>query len=103
LTAALAYSETSESLLPQLGGEEAAAEELAVVWAVVRFAESMPTSVEDRRALEKAHTGLRAIATALGTDEAGMKELLRRRYELLARNDQPGRDPCPADAPGVVT
>lgn len=79
---------------------ESVAEELAVVWAVVQFAESMPASVEDRRALEQAHASLCEVAASLGTDEEGMKEVLRRRLEGLgADGEQARHEPWSKDAP----
>lgn len=57
-----------------------AAEDLAVVWAVVRLIESMPASVDDRLALEDARVRLLELAACLGTDEVGLKDLLGRRY-----------------------
>lgn len=89
MTVAFAYDATSEVLLPQ--GEEgesaAAAEDLAVVWAILRLADSAPASVEDRRALGEARLSLIELAAALGTDEAGLKELLRARYERLGEGE----------------
>lgn len=100
MTAALAYNATSQVPLRQWGEGEGAAEELAVVWAVVQFAESMPASVEDRRALERARASLREVAAALGTDEEGMRELLRRRFEGLRAGDEQARhEPWLKDAP----
>jgi predicted secreted Zn-dependent protease len=87
LTVPLAYNATSEVPLPQWREAEGAAEDLAVVWAIVRLAESMPASVEDRRALDEARASLHELAAALGTDEAGMKELLRERYFTIRESD----------------
>lgn len=81
MTVALAYNATSH--VPWLEEGEGAAEDLAVVWAIVRLAESMPASVEDRCALNQARKTLRELAAALGTDEAGMEDSLHRRYERL--------------------
>lgn len=83
MTVALAYDATSEVLLPQWGEGENAAEDVAVVWAILQLADSAPASVEDRRALDEARASVVELAAALGTDEAGLKELLRVRYERL--------------------
>jgi hypothetical protein len=87
LTVAFAYDATSEVLLPQGQEGESAAEDLAVVWAILQLADSAPASVEDRRALGEARLSLIELAAALGTDEAGLKELLRARYERLGEGE----------------
>ncbi|HEY8722853.1 MAG TPA: hypothetical protein VIL92_03205 [Gaiellaceae bacterium] len=80
MTAALANNAMAHSS-PFLGEGGSAAEDLAVAWAVVRYAHSMPAAVEDRAALETAQTELLQLAEALGLDDEALKELLRSRVE----------------------
>jgi hypothetical protein len=81
VTTALAYTATSQ--LRQLGEGEGAVEDLAVVWAIVQFVESMPASIEDQQALKQARVRVYELAAALGTNEAAMKEALLARYTRL--------------------
>lgn len=81
MTAAIAYDATSEVPISQFGAERDAAHDLAVVWAVVQLADSMPATIEDRVALEAARSRVRELARTLRTDEIGLKRRLEERYE----------------------
>lgn len=76
MTAALAYTAMTHS---SLGLDEggSAPERLAVAWAIVRSANTMPATLDDRAALDAAHAEVLRLASTLGFDETGLKMLLR--------------------------
>lgn len=99
MTAALAYDATAEvRMMSDTRDAEDAVGDLAVVWAVVQLAESMPASVNDRLALEEARARLLKLATALGTDEIGLNGVLKRRYASNVDKDGGASKRCLPDA-----
>jgi hypothetical protein len=76
LTAAFAYTAMTDLSLV-LGEGGSAPEKLAVTWAIVRSASTMPATLEDRAALDAAQAEVLRLAATLGYDEFGLKVLLR--------------------------
>lgn len=99
MTAAIAYDAASAVSLPPPTELDSPIEQLAVAWAVVRFAGSTPTTVRERAVLDQAHARVFELAATLGADEDDLRSVLRRRYEHL----MPERDAGPVqrrnDAP----
>ena len=83
MTTSLAYTTKPQLGLHFLADGQSAREELAVSWAVVRLALRTPASVEDQVALEDARAHILELASALGLDEDGLRDLLRQRVESL--------------------
>jgi hypothetical protein len=82
---------------PLAGEHRSPAEDVAIAWAVMRYAHSHPTAVEDRVAFKAAEAEMLRVAYALGYDECGLRALLhecvqRERLRLVERQ-------CLDDAP----
>jgi hypothetical protein len=78
LTAAIAYR---DSQIPIKHTRDRSAEhDLAIVWAVTQLGDSMPATIDDRVELERARAHLSALAELLGTDEVGLKHVLREHH-----------------------
>jgi hypothetical protein len=98
LTAALAYDAMPYSS-PFIDEDRTrtAAQDVAVAWAVTRYAHSHPATVEDRLTFEAAEADMLRIAKTLGYDECRLRALLhecvqRERLRLVERQ-------CLDDAP----
>lgn len=76
MTTALAYDPTSNSVISETSGERDVAHDLAVVWAVVQLADTMPATIEDRVALAEARSRLLDLARSLGIDEVALARVL---------------------------
>jgi hypothetical protein len=58
-----------------------AAEEVAVAWAVMRYARAHPAAVDDHLAFQAAEAEMLRAAEALGLDEPSLRALLLRHVQ----------------------